>query len=134
MLRKKSQKEELPPTAFEQTVALIGNKWKLMILKKLMSRSLPWHLTELKNEIAGIDQTVLKVSLQSMEKDGLIESKVFRDLPPKVEYTLTDLGASIQPISPAGVRSTFFVLRINSGCPSFFSRDLIDWLTADCDM
>ncbi|MCI8786031.1 MAG: helix-turn-helix transcriptional regulator [Eubacterium sp.] len=101
MLRKKSQKEELPPTAFEQTVALIGNKWKLMILKKLMSRSLPWHLTELKNEIAGIDQTVLKVSLQSMEKDGLIESKVFRDLPPKVEYTLTDLGASMQPILAA---------------------------------
>ena len=66
-----------------------------------MSRSLPWHLTELKNEIAGIDQTVLKVSLQSMEKDGLIESKVFRDIPPKVEYTLTDLGASMQPILAA---------------------------------
>lgn len=95
---KKSKKETPPATPMEYTVSLIGNKWKLLVLKSLMSRELPWHLPELTNEIAGLDQTVLKVTLQSMEKDGLIVSKVHRDLPPRIEFSLSELGESLRPI------------------------------------
>ena len=98
----KKQKNEQPPSSpIELTVSLIGNKWKLLILKCLMSRSLPWHLTELKDAIYGIDQTVLKVTLQAMEKDGLITSTVFRDLPPRVEFSLSERGATMRPILEA---------------------------------
>lgn len=95
---KKQKKEEMPSTPMELTVSLIGNKWKLLILEKLMSRSMPWHMTELKNEISGIDQTVLKVTLQSMEKDGIITSQIHRDIPPRIEFSLSESGESMRPI------------------------------------
>ncbi len=100
MLRK-PKKEELPQEPFEQAVALIGNKWKLLVLKTLMSRTMSWHLTELKTEIKGIDQTVLKVTLESMQKDGLIIIETFRDLPPRVEFSLSEQGESLRPIIDA---------------------------------
>lgn len=82
----------------EYTVSLIGNKWKLLILKTMMSRTLPWHLPEFVKAIDGADQTVLKVTLQAMDRDGLIISTTHRDLPPKIEYTLSELGESLRPI------------------------------------
>ena len=98
---KKPKKEELPQEPFERAVALIGNKWKLLILKALMSRSMSWHLTELKNEIKGIDQTVLKVTLESMQKDRLITIETFRDLPPRVEFSLSERGETLRPMIDA---------------------------------
>ena len=94
-------REELPECPVATTVQLIGNKWKLLILKTLMTRTLPWHLPELVKEIRGLDQTVLKVTLQSMEKDGLVISKVHRDLPPRIEFTLSELGESLRPVIEA---------------------------------
>ena len=98
MMLKRNKKETPPSTPMELAVSMIGNKWKLLILHKLMSRDLPWHLPELVKEIKGIDQTVLKVTLQSMEKDGLVTSKVFRDLPPRIEFSLSGLGETLRPI------------------------------------
>lgn len=98
---KRQKKEPAPASPMERTVSLIGNKWRLLILKMLMSRPLPWHLTELKTAIAGIDQTVLKVTLQSMEKDGLITSKIYRDLPPRIEFFLSEQGESLRPVIEA---------------------------------
>lgn len=100
MLRKQ-KKEELPQEPFERAVALIGNKWKLLILKTLMSRTMPWHLTELKTEIKGIDQTVLKVTLESMQKDGLVIVETFRDLPPRIEFSISEQGESLRPVIDA---------------------------------
>lgn len=98
---KKQKKEELPQEPFERAVALIGNKWRLLILKKLMSRTMPWHLTELKNEIDGIDQTVLKVTLQSMQKDGFVTVETFRDLPPRIEFSISEQGETLRPVIAA---------------------------------
>lgn len=98
---KRQKKEPIPASPMERAVSLIGNKWKLLILQLLMSRQLPWHLTELKTSIVGIDQTVLKVTLQSMEKDGLITSKTYRDLPPRIEFFLSEQGESLRPVIEA---------------------------------
>lgn len=98
---KKAKKETAPATPMAYTVSLIGNKWKLLILKTLMSRAMPWHLPELVSAIEGLDQTVLKVTLQSMEKDGLVVSTIHRDLPPRIEYTLDELGESLRPVIEA---------------------------------
>lgn len=98
---KKQKKEELPQEPFERAVALIGNKWRLLILKALLSRKMPWHLTELTNEIKGIDQTVLKVTLQSMQKDGLVIIETFRDLPPRIEFSVSEQGESLRPLLDA---------------------------------
>lgn len=101
MFSKKQKKEELPQEPFERAVALIGNKWRLLILKTLMSRAMSWHMTELKDEIDGIDQTVLKVTLESMHKDGLVIIETFRDLPPRVEFSISEAGESLRPIIDA---------------------------------
>lgn len=98
---KRQKKEELSLEPFEKAVALIGNKWRLLILKTLMSRTMPWHMTELKTVINGIDQTVLKVTLQSMEKDGLVVIETFRDLPPRIEFSLSEKGESLRPLLDA---------------------------------
>lgn len=98
---KKKKQELLPADPFARSVFLIGNKWKLLILRCLLSRAMPWHLTELKNAIDGIDQTVLKVTLQSMEADGLITSTVYRDLPPRIEFFPSEAGRSAQPVLEA---------------------------------
>lgn len=98
---RKQKTEPACETPIELAVSQIGNKWKLLILEKLMSRDFPWNLSELRDQIKGIDQTVLKVSLQSMEKDGLVKSKVYRDLPPRIEFTLGESGESLRPIIEA---------------------------------
>lgn len=95
---KRNQKQPQPLTPIEYAVSVIGNKWKLLILHTLMSRALPWHIPELVQAVRGIDQTVLKVTLQSMEKDGLIVSVVHKDLPPRVEFSLSEQGESLRPL------------------------------------
>ena len=89
-------KEELPECPVATTVALIGSKWKLLIIRNLLQR--PWRFNELRKDLDGISQKVLTDSLRSMEEDGLISRTVYPEVPPRVEYALSDLGKSLKPI------------------------------------
>lgn len=89
-------KEELPECPVATTVSLIGSKWKLLIMRNLLVR--PWRFNELKNSLEGISQKVLTDSLRSMEEDGLITRTVYPEVPPHVEYALSELGDSMRPI------------------------------------
>ena len=92
-------KEELPECPVATTVSLIGSKWKLLIIRNLLER--PWRFNELKKNLEGISQKVLTDSLRSMEEDGLITRTVFPEVPPHVEYALSDLGETMRPILDA---------------------------------
>ena len=92
-------KEEMPACPVATTMALIGSKWKLLIMRNLLSR--PWRFNELKKDLEGISQKVLTDSLRSMEADGLLTRTVYPEVPPRVEYTLTELGYSLRPILEA---------------------------------
>lgn len=89
-------KEELPICPVATTVELIGSKWKLLIIRNLLVR--PWRFNELKKDLAGISQKVLTDSLRSLESDGLIIRSVYPEVPPRVEYSLSQLGESLRPI------------------------------------
>ena len=92
-------KEELPACPVATTVELIGSKWKLLIMRNLLAR--PWRFNELKKDLEGISQKVLTDSLRSMEKDGIITRTVYPEVPPRVEYALSELGESMRPIISA---------------------------------
>lgn len=89
-------KEELPDCPVATTVSLIGSKWKLLIIRNLLVR--PWRFNELKKNLEGISQKVLTDSLRSMEEDGIITRTVYPEVPPRVEYALSELGESMRPI------------------------------------
>lgn len=89
-------KEELPECPVATTVQLIGSKWKLLILRNLLQR--PWRFNELKRSLDGISQKILTDSLRSMEEDGLITRTVYPEVPPHVEYALSETGESMRPI------------------------------------
>ena len=89
-------KDELPDCPVATTVQLIGNKWKLLILRNLLAR--PWRFNELRRDLDGISQKVLTESLRQMEEDGLITRTVYAEVPPRVEYALSELGGSMRPI------------------------------------
>lgn len=93
------KKEELPACPVATTVQLIGTKWKLLILRNLLER--PWRFNELHRSLAGISQKVLTNSLRSMEADGIVIRTVFPEVPPRVEYSLSELGESMRPILDA---------------------------------
>lgn len=92
-------KEELPACPVATTVALIGSKWKLLIMRNLQMRT--WRFNELKKDLDGISQKVLTDSLRSMENDGLVVRTVYAEVPPRVEYSLSELGKSMYPIIDA---------------------------------
>ena len=89
-------KDELPTCPVATTVQLIGSKWKLLILRNLLVR--PWRFNELQKNLEGISQKVLTDSLRSMEADGTITRTVYPEVPPRVEYALSELGESMRPI------------------------------------
>lgn len=89
-------KDDLPECPVATTVQLIGSKWKLLILRNLLAR--PWRFNELKRNLEGISQKVLTDSLRSMEEDGIITRTVYPEVPPRVEYALSELGESMRPI------------------------------------
>ena len=93
------KKEELPDCPVATTVQLIGNKWKLLILRNLLVR--PWRFNELQKSLEGISQKVLTDSLRSMESDGIITRTVYPEVSPRVEYALSELGESMRPILDA---------------------------------
>ena len=76
--------------------SLIGSKWKLLILRNLLVRV--WRFNELQKNLEGISQKVLTDSLRSMEADGIITRTVYPEVPPRVEYALSELGESMRPI------------------------------------
>jgi DNA-binding HxlR family transcriptional regulator len=89
-------KSEMPECPVATTVQLIGSKWKLLILRNLLER--PWRFNELKSSLEGISQKVLTDSLRSMEADGIITRTVYAEVPPRVEYALSEVGESMRPI------------------------------------
>ena len=92
-------KEEMPACPVATTVQLIGSKWKLLIMRNLLAGT--QRFGELKKSIPGISQKVLTDSLRSMEDDGIITRKVYAEVPPRVEYSLNELGESMRPIISA---------------------------------
>ena len=92
----KTKAELLPECPVATTVQLIGNKWKLLIIRNLLQR--PWRFNELQKSLDGVSQKVLTDSLRSMESDGIITRTVYAEVPPRVEYALSELGESMRPI------------------------------------
>lgn len=90
---------ELPACPVETTLMLIGDKWKVLILRDLMEGTR--RFGELKKSIGTVSQKVLTAQLRDMEAKGLLTRKVYAEVPPRVEYTLTDIGYSLRPILSA---------------------------------
>lgn len=91
--------KELPACPVETTLLLISNKWKVLILRDLMEKTMRYN--ELKASIGSISQKVLTSNLRAMEEDGLLIRTVYPEVPPRVEYTLTAQGRSLKPILDA---------------------------------
>ena len=92
-------KNNLPNCPVEITLSLMGDKWKVLIIRELIKRTK--RFGELKNSLNGISQKVLTQHLRILESTGLVDRKVYAEVPPKVEYSLTDLGRSLKPIHDA---------------------------------
>lgn len=95
----KKTDKALPACPVETTLTLIGNKWKVLILRDLMTGTK--RFGELKKSIGTVSQKVLTAQLRDMEADGLVNRKVYAEVPPHVEYSLTELGESLSPILDA---------------------------------
>lgn len=91
--------KELPACPVETTLSLIGDKWKVLILRDLITGTK--RFGELKKSIGTVSQKVLTAQLRNMEENGLIHRKVYAEVPPRVEYSLTELGQSLKPILDA---------------------------------
>lgn len=91
--------ENLPACPVETTLTLIGDKWKVLILRDLMPGTK--RFGELKKSIGSVSQKVLTAQLRDMEANGLVNRKVYAEVPPRVEYSLTELGKSLKPILDA---------------------------------
>lgn len=91
--------KELPTCPVETTLTLIGDKWKVLILRDLLTGTK--RFGELKKSIGNVSQKVLTAQLRAMEENGLLTRTVYAEVPPRVEYTLTDLGKSLKPILDA---------------------------------
>ena len=91
--------KELPACPVETTLLLIGDKWKVLILRDLMPGTK--RFGELKKSIGSVSQKVLTAQLRDMEESGLLTRTVYAEVPPRVEYRLTDLGRSLEPILDA---------------------------------
>lgn len=90
------KKENLPECPVATTVELIGSKWKLLILKYLLNKTMRYN--ELKREIDGISQKVLTSTLKSMVEDGIVIRTSYPKVPPRVEYSLSEIGESMRPV------------------------------------
>lgn len=87
---------EIPKCPVEMTLQLIGDKWKILIMRDLLTGTK--RFGELKKSLGNITQKVLTSNLRAMEESGLLIRKVYAQVPPKVEYTLTETGYSLKPI------------------------------------
>lgn len=94
-----SSVKELPACPVETTLTLISDKWKVLILRDLLQGTK--RFSELKKSIGHVSQKVLTSQLRQMEESGLLTRKIYTEVPPRVEYTLTDVGYSLKPIMDA---------------------------------
>ncbi len=93
-------KDELPECPVATTVKLIGNKWKLLIIRNLLYNG-KQRFTDFIKTIPAISKKVLTDNLRALEEDGLIDREVFAEVPPRVEYSLSSLGMSLKPVLDA---------------------------------
>ena len=98
-MKEQNETKALPDCPVETTLMLIGDKWKVLILRDLMPGTK--RFGELKKSIGSVSQKVLTAQLRNMEESGLVNRKVYAEVPPKVEYSLTELGYSLKPILDA---------------------------------
>ena len=96
---KYTNREKLPACPVETTLTLISDKWKVLILRDLLPGTK--RFGELRKSIGHVSQKVLTAQLRQMEQSGLVNRKVYAEVPPKVEYSLTDVGYSLKPILDA---------------------------------
>ena len=89
-------KASLSTCPVETTLTLIGDKWKVLLLRDLMPGTK--RFGELKKSVGSVSQKVLTAQLRAMEEKGLVQRKVYAEVPPHVEYSLTELGRSLKPI------------------------------------
>ena len=92
-------KEELPACPVATIVTLVGNKWKLLIIRNLLAGT--QRFNEMKRTIPGISQQVLTDNLRELERDELIVRKVYAEIPPRVEYSLSEMGKTLKPVFDA---------------------------------
>ena len=93
------KKFELPPCPVETALTLMGDRWKVLIVRDLLTGTK--RFGELRKSLTGISQKVLTQHLRIMEENGLVNREVFAEVPPRVEYSLTDLGKSLKSIHDA---------------------------------
>ena len=91
--------KDLPACPVETTLSLMGDKWKVLIVRDLLTGTK--RFGELKRSLTGISQKVLTKHLRAMEERGLVHRKVYAEVPPRVEYSLTELGRSLEPVHNA---------------------------------
>ena len=99
MMSEQRSIKELPACPVETTLTLIGDKWKVLILRDLMPGTK--RFGELKKSIGHVSQKVLTAQLRDMEENGLLHRRTYAEVPPRVEYSLTDLGRSLKPVLDA---------------------------------
>ena len=126
---------ELPACPVETTLMLIGDKWKVLILRDLMSGTK--RFGELKKSIGHVTQKVLTAQLRDMEAKGLLTRKVYAEVPPRVEYTLTATGYSLRPILDSMVAWGTDYQKQNGGAPCHKTACTADdrhfaWALAHC--
>lgn len=91
--------KKLPACPVETTLMLISDRWKVLIIRDLLNGTM--RFGELKKSVGNVSQKVLTSNLRSMEADGLLTRTVYPEVPPRVEYTLTETGYSLKPILDA---------------------------------
>lgn len=89
-------KKDLPACPVETTLLFWGEKWRVLILRDLMEGTK--RFGELRKSVSGISQKVLTSNLRAMEEGGIVKRKVYAEVPPRVEYSLTETGKSLQPV------------------------------------
>ena len=93
--------KDMPACPVETTLMLISDRWKVLIIRDLLEGTK--RFGELKKSVGNISQKVLTANLRSMEEAGLLTRKVYAEIPPRVEYTLTETGYSLKPVLDAMV-------------------------------
>lgn len=87
---------ELPPCPIETTLLLLSNKWTILILRDLFDGTK--RFGELKKSLTGVSQKVLTANLRILEEKGIVRRKIYPEVPPRVEYSLTELGTTLKPV------------------------------------
>lgn len=87
---------ELPPCPIEITLLLLSNKWTILILRDLFDGTK--RFGELKKSLTGVSQKVLTANLRTLEEKGIVRRKIYPEVPPRVEYSLTELGTTLKPV------------------------------------